>query len=165
MQIRRASSEDAEILLKFSNELFSELGHPFSGGILPLELLESGAYTALLALDDDGQVCGILSLNEGAAIYAGGRFGVIREFYVLEQQRSRGVGRSLLQAARQIAVSRGWKRLEVTPPHRDHWRRTYAFYMREGFVEIGPRLKLENIAQSTGCQAYTGDSDADQTSS
>lgn len=104
------------------------------------ELMRDGVVTALLARDGR-DVVGILMLNECAAVYAGGRFGEISELYVLPDRRSQGIAGQLLTVARRIAVSRDWKRLEVGAPDPRAWARTRSFYEREGFTEIGPRLK------------------------
>ncbi len=96
-------------------------------------------------MDSKGLVAGILTLSEGISIYSGGRFGVIREFYVVTNMRSRGIGKALLEKAKEFSQNKGWKRIEVTPPSKEKHLRTYAFYAREGFREIGPRLKYEDL--------------------
>ncbi len=102
-------------------------------------------YWALLARDGAGgaqaEPVGLLTLNQCASIYAGGAFGEIAELYVAPEQRSKGVAPVLLEAARAFARQRGWSRLEVGAPDLPHWQRTVDFYLREGFVEVGPRLK------------------------
>lgn len=84
---------------------------------------------------------GVLLLNECAAIYAGGKFGEISELYVLPEYRSAGVATQLLEVAENHAQERGWKRLEVGAPAQPAWSRTLKFYQREGFEEVGPRLR------------------------
>lgn len=106
--------------------------------------------TALLHLADrvwgliatlDGVPVGVLMLNECAAIYAGGLFGEITELYVEPALRSRGVAPRLIEAAFALARQRRWKRLEVGAPPQPAWCRTRQFYLREGFIEVGPRLR------------------------
>jgi GNAT superfamily N-acetyltransferase len=149
--IKRGTIEDVDSLLRLSKKLFDEVGHQFSvpdnnqAMALYRDLLNNEHYVVFIASDSQHPACGFITLNEGASIYAGGKFGLIQEFYVVEQKRSCGIGKTLLHNATEFAQSKGWKRLEVTPPHREKSRRTYNFYMREGFVEIGPRLKLENL--------------------
>jgi hypothetical protein len=41
-----------------------------------------------------------------------------------------------------VARERGWRRLDVTAPPGDAWRRTVAFYEKNGFVFTGPKLRL-----------------------
>ncbi len=103
--------------------------------ILPLDTV-SGFLATL-----DAKLLGVIVLNECAAIYAGGKFGEITELYVLPEYRSRGVAAKLVEAAEHYAINRGWKRLEVGTPGQPAWDRTLKFYMREGFEEVGTRLR------------------------
>jgi hypothetical protein len=82
--------------------------------------------------NDDNEAIGMLRLNECTAIYAGGRFGEISEFYVAPEGRSKGVGAKLLAAARDFGISRIWKRLEVGAPDVPRWDKTVAFYLSYG---------------------------------
>lgn len=57
--------------------------------------------------------------------------------------RGAGVGKRLIAQARGLALSRGWRRLEVTTPPLPQFDWTLAFYEREGFAITGGRkLKL-----------------------
>jgi GNAT superfamily N-acetyltransferase len=98
-------------------------------------------FVALLARDDAGEPAGVLTLTETFAIFAGGTYGVIDELYVAPGHRSTGLGRRLLDAAAAIGRERGWRRLDVTAPPGDAWRRTVAFYEANGFVFTGPKLR------------------------
>jgi len=150
LTIRKATVEDAEGILRLAKCLFSELGHK-----LPMndqqsvhfcrDILTSGECRVFLSDGAQGDVNGVITLSEGLSIYAAGRFGVIREFYVVPDMRYRGIGKALLEKAKELGRAEGWKRIEVTPPDKVKWYRAYDFYVREGFGEIGPRLKLENL--------------------
>jgi hypothetical protein len=48
-----------------------------------------------------------------------------------------------MDAAKQLAAAKCWTRLEVTATHQQINPRSIGFYLREGFVETGPRLKFE----------------------
>ena len=78
---------------------------------------------------------------ETISLYAGGYIGVINELYVAPGYRSEGVGKMLLDAAKELAENRDWVRLEVTTPG-DEYQKTLRFYEREGFMAIGPRYKF-----------------------
>jgi len=88
-----------------------------------------------------GRPVGLAMLNECAAVYAGGVFGEVTELVVLPQARSGGVAARILDRCADLGRERGWTRIEVGAPEQPAWARTLAFYRREGFVEIGPRLK------------------------
>ena len=80
-------------------------------------------------------------LNPCASLYAG-HFGEITELYVKPECRSAGVGAGLIEAAIAAARARSWSRLEVGTPELPTWDRTAAFYKRNGFIEVGARMKL-----------------------
>ena len=92
--------------------------------------------------DESSEVVGVLTVSESIALYAGGYIGVLNELYVVPEFRSAGVGKMLLDFAKEVGESRGWKRLEVTTPGAE-FERTVRFYGREGFHQIGPRMKYE----------------------
>ncbi|MGA2109936.1 MAG: GNAT family N-acetyltransferase [Syntrophorhabdales bacterium] len=149
--IREALLGDSETISRLTRELFLELGHtpPIAdlkqSAQFCKEIVEKDGYCVFLALCSEGSAKGIITLSEAISIYAGGRFAVIREFYVVPEMRSMGVGKALWQKAKEFSRSKGWKRIEVTPPSKEEHMRTYRFYTREGFRKIGPRLKYENF--------------------
>ncbi len=144
--IHRATKKDADIVAKLLHALLNELakgnGPSFSElRATATHLLDEQLVLGVIARieDDPG---GILMLNECAAVYAGGRFGEITELYVKPEHRSRGIAATLLAEAKEIARQRNWRRLEVGAPDQPAWNRTLGFYLREGFEEVGPRLRL-----------------------
>jgi GNAT superfamily N-acetyltransferase len=148
-QIRLAAASEASIVAQLVIALLGEL---FPGEAVSLE---EGTYTqvaeklllghprvwALLAIAKDGEPAGVLTLNECAAIYAGGVFGEISEIYVCPEYRSAGLGAKLVDAAVGFGRNQKWTRLEVGAPDLPRWRRTVDFYLDYGFKEIGPRLR------------------------
>ena len=98
---------------------------------------------AFLATEKEGRDVGLVTLNECAAIYAGGRFGEISEMYVVPDYRSKNVGALLIEAVVSFGRRRGWPNIEVGAPSRPAWQRTLDFYLRHGFEEVGPRLDLD----------------------
>lgn len=100
-------------------------------------------YFVFIARATDGGAMGFIALYESYALYAEGAFGTIPELYVRPGCRELRVGHELVSAARSLAHSRGWKRLEVTTPPLPEFDRTLAFYEREGFaISGGRKLKL-----------------------
>lgn len=105
--------------------------------------MRDGCYSVLLACDGDVPI-GFLALYQSYALYTEGIYGTIPEFYVRPAHRSKGVGAALLEQARRLGQSRGWRRLEVTTPPLPQFDRTLAFYQRQGFsISGGRKLKLE----------------------
>lgn len=110
-----------------------------------LDLLRGGRLIALLAHRDDGPQ-GVLCLSPAQALYTGGSFGIITEFYVRPDCRGQGLGRHLLGAALKVARRHGWRRLEVTTPPLPAFAATLRFYERAGFSVTGGRKLQRTIA-------------------
>jgi GNAT superfamily N-acetyltransferase len=149
MRIRRASVNDSEVVATLVFELIQELSAPKPASVTKaavlgttLELLSGSLVSAFLAESDDRDPAGVLTLNACAAIYAGGRFGEITELYVRPAFRSQKIGTQLIQAAIEFGKAQGWTRLEVCAPPVPPWERSVSFYQRNGFLLLGPRLKL-----------------------
>lgn len=108
------------------------------------DFLSTRKYTVFVARDADGRIIGFLNASESHALYAGGSFGTVTEFYVVPDCRSQGVGRELLNAVRAHAGQRHWVRLELTTPPLPEFDRALDFYLREGFsITGGRKLKLQ----------------------
>lgn len=145
ISVRLAQGEDAATVASLVHSLLDEL----SGGKAPgakevaeraATVLSGTGVVAVIACSGDEPI-GVMTLYECAAIYAGGKFGVISELYVRPEMRSKGVAEQLLDHAQQEALARGWKRIEVGAPRQPDWHRTLNFYLRNGFEEVGPRLR------------------------
>ncbi|GAB4495399.1 MAG: GNAT family N-acetyltransferase [Saprospiraceae bacterium] len=140
-----ADESHTAIVAELLANLFEEVGHtPTAPEIAKIfgEIDEDASHSTLLAFNEEDEAVGILTLVESLALYAGGRIGVINELYVVPPYRSEGVGKILLDAAKELAEGRGWMRLEVTTPG-EQYEKTLRFYEREGFRPIGPRYKFE----------------------
>jgi len=104
--------------------------------------LKSGRYVVYLAQAAGAQCAGFATLCESHALYAGGSFGIIQEFYVEPQFRSAGLGRRLLDAVVAHGRRLGWKRLEMCTPPLPEFDRTLEFYRHNGFeITGGPKMK------------------------
>ena len=150
ISIRQALPKDAACLGRMIAALLTELdgGPPQPERAATLAALsqrllaEPQNFTALIAEDAEGRAVAALTLSACAALYAGGHFGEIAEFYVVPAHRSGGLGAQMLAAAAALARERGWPRLEVGAPPLPDWQRSLDFYLRCGFEEVGPRLRL-----------------------
>jgi GNAT superfamily N-acetyltransferase len=146
--VHRAEPSDFERVGRLSfallDELYPALGYERGAFVEAAKALLGGGagVWAFLAVTPDRGDVGLITLNECAAVYAGGRFGEISELYVVPELRSSGVGTALVDAAIAFARARGWPNLEVGAPSVPEWQRTVDFYRRRGFVEVGPRLDL-----------------------
>ena len=137
-----ADETHTDVVATMLSTLFEEVEHtPDYEAIAAIfnDIDADDHHSTLLAMDEDEAV-GIITLSESISLYAGGRIGVVNELYVVPEYRSEGVGKILLDAAKNLGEERGWVRLDVTTPG-DEFARTLRFYEREGFISIGPRYK------------------------
>ena len=137
--------QHAQTVARFVFALIDELA---DGKGPNLETVLSNTKTVLgndkvfgLLASTNAMPIGLIMLNECAAIYAGGIFGEISELYVLPELRSQGIASALIERAVALGSERLWKRLEVGAPNQPNWKRTFDFYIRSGFDEVGPRLR------------------------
>ena len=147
--LRQAEAEDAGRVAELIHALIGELAPDSADAALLARYSRTAAehigkdtgYWAFLAEAPRDGTVGVITLNQCTAIYAGGHFGEIPELYIAPTYRSQGVGALLLDRALAFAKTRGWGRVEVGAPDLPRWSRTVDFYLRQGFVEVGPRLK------------------------
>lgn len=147
IELRSVTQDDVATVTKMVGSLLLELhdGEPGSDDrvcSVAEVLRETGRSFGFLAYERDRPV-GILMMTEGVAIFAGGVYGQITELFVERDVRSQGVASILVQRAAEYGRERGWKRLDVGAPHQPQWSRTLNFYRSEGFVEVGPRLRMD----------------------
>ncbi len=148
VEIVAAGTTDRPAVVRLVGRLLAELEDSpveFAGldEVAALRSFEAdgGACRAFLAREGRDEPVGVLTLTETFAIYAGGRFGVIDELYVVPEHRWRGIGRRLLDAAVVFGRERGWRRIDVTAPPGPKWERTVRFYESQGFLFTGPKLR------------------------
>ncbi|MFQ3452993.1 GNAT family N-acetyltransferase [Bradyrhizobium sp. UFLA01-814] len=144
---RRVAAADAEVVGRFVDALLVELSGNPSDASRRVDsaraiLADKGNYLGFLAEENAGPL-GLMMITEFTAVYTLGVAATITELYVLPAHRSRGVAERLLGAAIDHGRLRGWNRLEVGAPSQPAWQRSLQFYKRNGFTEIGPRLRLK----------------------
>lgn len=149
MFIQRATESDAKVTVDLIKALLDELdGSPVQWDMVKAQklckaMIASEDYVVFHSINDGDQVVGVITIAETESLYAGGKIGLIQELYITPSMRSQKLGKTLIQKAVKYARDRQWNRLEVGAPAYPQWARTKAFYVREGFKEIGPRLKYE----------------------
>ena len=100
------------------------------------QFLEQGKYSIVAAFDND-HIVGFGALCESHSLYAEGTFGIIQEFYVLPEYRSKSIGKELLESIIGYAKSKLWVRLELCTPPIPEFDRTVSFYKENGFEITG----------------------------
>jgi GNAT superfamily N-acetyltransferase len=150
MLIQRATSADAPAIAALVGELLTEImnviGVPaFNFSLVETtrrlrEFLDGQKYFVFVARDSVAKKeIGFVALCESYALYAEGAFGTIPELYVRPDYRSTGVGRMLIDSAKDFGVTKKWQRLEVTTPPLPQFENTLRFYEREQFAIAGGR--------------------------
>lgn len=107
------------------------------------DLISKNIYFVFIAKDKNKPI-GFISMYESYALYAEGAYGTIPELYVREEYRSLNIGKSLLKRAKEFAISKNWKRFEVTTPPLPQFDRTLLFYQDNNFeISGGRKLKAD----------------------
>lgn len=112
-------------------------------------LLAGGMYGAIIG-EVQGDAVAVSTFTESYALYAGGKVGIIPEFYVAPAWRSAGVGRQLIAKVREHGRARGWSCLELCTPPLPEFERTLAFYQGNGLAPVGGRKMRQNIERPSG---------------
>lgn len=105
-----------------------------------LELIES---VILLAEDESGRALGFVQLFPSFTSVQARRLWVLNDLYVSEAARGLGVGRALMDAAREHAIRTGAKRLtlETVKDNERAWR----LYESLGYVKSGPEVRYYTL--------------------
>ncbi len=136
------SEEIAKLAVFLTNEIIERTGvkHFDVDAALAISLCESyvsiGLYHVMAAFDGD-KIIGFGAICESHSLYAEGSFGIIQEFFVMPEYRSKKVGKSLIQEIVKYAREQGWKRLELCTPPIPEFVRTVDFYESNGFEVTG----------------------------
>ncbi len=153
IEIIKATRENAHDLSILTGELLQEIMDKINSKAFNFDqeqtekraadLIERNLYFVFIAMDDQKPV-GFISLYESYALYAEGAYGTIPELYVTPEFRSHKIGNQLIEKAKEFAISKEWKRLEVTTPPLPEFDRTLAFYESNDFeVSGGRKLKTD----------------------
>lgn len=147
MKIELANNSHIQLIIELLKDLYLELGEEeqsikFLDEKLIKEILDTKQTDVYLIYNHNNEPIGIITLTETQAIYAGGKYGVIDEMFVVPGYRSKNIGTQLIQNIKNIAIAKGWKRIDVTAPTEERWKRTVAFYEKNGFAFTGPKLKF-----------------------
>ncbi|TEW44290.1 GNAT family N-acetyltransferase [Psychromonas algicola] len=136
------SGEIAKLAVCLTNEIIERTGIQHFDVDVPLAIslcenyVSNGIYHVMAAFDKD-QIIGFGAICESYSLYAEGAFGIIQEFYVMPEYRSKEVGKSLIQEIVNFAKDKSWKRLELCTPPVPKFDRTVEFYQSNGFEITG----------------------------
>lgn len=145
--IEKAKLQEISTIVELLKALYLELGEEaesviFLNDNLVSEIINSGRTEIYLAKTMNFKIIGIATLTECQSIYAGGKYGLLDEMYVLPEFRSIDIGKKLVDKIIATAKQNRWKRIDVTTPTEKRWERTVKFYKSYGFTFTGQKLKL-----------------------
>jgi GNAT superfamily N-acetyltransferase len=112
-------------------------------------LITEGHYAAILCFSAGSPVA-VATMAETYALYAGGKIGVIQEFYVVPEFRSSGVGAMLIEHVRNYGRINNWSCIELCTPPLPEFERALSFYQRNGLDPVGGRKMRQHLAVNNG---------------
>ncbi len=145
---RRATPEDAPLLLQMSRDFHIEDGSPLdAAGEATLTHVAAGEPLApAYILEENGATAGFFILTLGYSVENGGTDGFIDDIYLLPSLRGRGLGKLAvalaIEAAREVGIR--VLLLEVEAPN----QRAYNLYRQMGFDDTQRRLLRMVIAET-----------------
>ena len=110
------------------------------------ELMSAGHYSAIIGRLNDAPVA-IATFTETYALYAGGKIGVVQEFYVKPESRSANIGAELIEVVQKHGEKQGWACIELCTPPLPEFERTVEFYRAHGLNLVGGRKMRQSIRQ------------------
>ena len=110
------------------------------------ELLSNGQYLAILGWFKNKPIA-VATFNETYALYAGGKIGVIHEFYVKTEYRSTGIGKLLVEEVQKYGKENNWSCIELCTPPLPEFEETLRFYKKNGLAPVGGRKMRLNITE------------------
>ena len=148
IKFRVATLKDAETIASLVVDLTNEICELTKGQHFDLdlnntihscfELIRDGHYSAIIAESGNNPIA-IVTITETHALYAGGKIGLIQEFYVSPDFRASGVGSMLLEQVKVYGKQKHWSCIELCTPPLPEFERTLGFYQKNGLSPVGGR--------------------------
>ena len=155
MSFREATIQDSDVVGALVIDLTTEISALTSSEQFDIdpegtiqrcsELISAGHYSVIIGSQNNRPVA-VATLAETYALYAGGKVGVIQEFYVVPELRSSGVGAMLIKEVKCFGRKQGWSCIELCTPPLPEFERTLNFYERNGLKPVGGR-KMRQMFQ------------------
>ena len=109
------------------------------------ELISDGHYSAIIGVYGNKPIA-VVTMTETYALYAGGKIGVIQEFYVSPEFRASGVGSTLFEQVQHYGNKHNWSCIELCTPPLPEFERTLNFYQKNGLIPVGGRKMRQALA-------------------
>lgn len=134
VELKSAGLEDVPLVLGFMKDFYAIDSYPFKvEKIKPnlKRLIETESLGRLWLIMNNNQSIGYLALTFGFSFEYGGRDAFIDEFFLVEDYRGKGIGKTVLQLLEPLALDAGVQtlHLEVEP----HNKVGNQLYLKSGF--------------------------------
>jgi len=129
---RNATSEDMPAIAL----LLSDLGYPASIDAIRLrykDLFDHNDYKTLLAIDNYGLVIGMVGMLQSLSYEHNGKYVRILVMVVGKENRSKGIGKLLINEAELWAKEIGTDTIVLNSGNRQERQAAYIFYQKMGF--------------------------------
>ena len=137
IEVRDATAGDFDIIYQFINELQNKTFDKQKLKTLYEENIADPKNIYLVAIDGES-TCGYLSCHIQTLLHHAGQVAEVQEMFVTPKDRSRGVGKLLVDAVKDRARKMGAVQLEVTT--RLIRKDAIRFYVRESFQDSHKKL-------------------------
>ncbi|MCG7537391.1 GNAT family N-acetyltransferase [Pseudoalteromonas sp. OOF1S-7] len=154
-EFREAKPEDSAIISTLVVALTTEICEKTKAQHFNIDLRETsqrcrkliidGKYSAIIGMHEHHPVA-IATITETYALYAGGKIGVIQEFYVVPEFRKAGLGAKLLEQVNRYGKEHEWSCIELCTPPLPEFERTLKFYQKNGLIAVGGRKMRQVLA-------------------
>ncbi len=148
INFREATINDSEIIGSLVVELTTEICELTDAQHFDIDLkgtierchdlIRDGHYSAIIGTSENIPIA-VVTMTETYALYAGGKIGVIQEFYVSPECRASGVGSMLIEQVQDYGMQQNWSCIELCTPPLPEFERTLNFYQKNGLVPVGGR--------------------------
>jgi GNAT superfamily N-acetyltransferase len=134
VNLRRAIENDIPSILVLMKDFYQIDGYPFKQGLIEPnlhKLIFNESLGRLWLVEFSNQTVGYLALTFGFSFEYGGRDAFIDEFFIVEDYRGKGIGKTVLQLLEPLALEAGVQtlHLEVEP----HNKMGNQLYLKSGF--------------------------------
>lgn len=155
IKFREATVQDSEIIGSLVVDLTTEICELTSAKHFDIdlngtvnrcnELISDGHYAAIIGVYESNTIA-VVTMTETYALYAGGKIGVIQEFYVSPEFRASGVGSMLIEQVQDYGKKHNWSCIELCTPPLPEFERTLNFYRKNGLIPVGGRKMRQALA-------------------
>lgn len=148
ISFREATLKDSEVIGSLVVELTTEICELTNAQHFDIDLngtiqrckslISDGHYLAIIGVYENNPIA-VVTMTETYALYAGGKIGVIQEFYVSPEFRASGVGSMLIEQVQDYGKKHNWSCIELCTPPLPEFKRALNFYQKNGLSPVGGR--------------------------